>query len=131
MQRSHGYIFQHHYEQTLWPSHNLSWKYCMSICSRSEISMKTTIDVARQTRQFYLQANLLLQNFRHCSDDVKCSLFQTYCTNMYCCQLWFNSTKNSIKSYLQATIVIYVVFFASLNHIVQVICLYQEESHIC
>ena len=82
--------------------------------------------VARQTRKFYLQDNLLLRNFRHCSDDVKCALFQTYCTNMYCCQLWFNSTKSNIKSYLQATIVFYVVFFASLNHIVQVICLYQE-----
>ena len=60
-------------------------------------SMKTTIDVARQTRKFYLQANLLLRNFRHCSDQVKCVLFQTYCTNLYCCQLWFNSTKSSLK----------------------------------
>ena len=24
-----------------------------------------------------------------------CTLFQSYCTNMYCCQLWFNSTKSS------------------------------------
>ena len=60
-------------------------------------TMKTAIDVARQTRKFYLQANILLRNFRHCSDDVKFALFQTYCTNMYCCQLWFNSTKSSIK----------------------------------
>ena len=44
-------------------------------------TMKTTIDVARQDSQFYLQANLLLQNFRYCSDDVKSALFQTYCTN--------------------------------------------------
>ena len=27
---------------------------------------------------------------------VKCSLFQTYCTNMYSCQLWFISTKSSL-----------------------------------
>ena len=40
--------------------------------------------------------NLLLRNFRYCSDDVKCTLFQSYCTNMYCCQLWFNSTKSSL-----------------------------------
>ena len=62
--------------------------------------MKTTIDVhvARQTRNFYLQANLLLRNFRHCSDQVKFVLFQTYCTNLYCCQLWFNSTKSSLKN---------------------------------
>ena len=46
-------------------------------------SMKTTIDVARQTRKFYLHANLLLRNFGHCSDQVKCVLFQTYCTNLY------------------------------------------------
>ena len=60
-------------------------------------SLKTTIDVARQTRKFYLQAYLLLRNFRHCSDQVKCVLFQTYCSNLYCCQLWFNSTKSSSK----------------------------------
>ena len=60
-------------------------------------SIQTTIDVARQTPKFYLQANLLLRNFRHCSDQVKCVLFQTYCTNLYCCQLWFNSTKSSLK----------------------------------
>ena len=60
-------------------------------------SMKTTIDVARQTRKFYLQANLLLRNFRHCSDQVKCVLFQTYCTNLYCCPLWSNCTKSSLK----------------------------------
>ena len=43
-------------------------------------SMKTTIDVARQTRKVYLQANLLLRNFRDCSDQVKYIQFQTYCT---------------------------------------------------
>ena len=38
-------------------------------------SMKTTIDVARQIRKFYLQANLLLRNFRHYSDQRKmCSI---------------------------------------------------------
>ena len=60
-------------------------------------SMKTTIAVARQTRKFYLQASLLLRNFRHCSDQVKCVLFQTYCTSLYCCQSWLNSTKSSLK----------------------------------
>ena len=45
-------------------------------------SMQTTIDVARQTRTCYMKANVLLRNFRYCSDDVKCTLFQSYCTNM-------------------------------------------------
>ena len=60
-------------------------------------SLKTTIDVKRQTRNFYSRANLLIRNFRYCTDNVKCYLFQSYCTSMYCCQLWFNSTKSSLK----------------------------------
>ena len=60
-------------------------------------SLKTTIDVKRQTRNFYSRANLLIRNFRYCTDNVKYYLFQSYCTSMYCCQLWFNSTKGSIK----------------------------------
>ena len=60
-------------------------------------SMKMTIDVARQTRKIYLQANLQLRNFRHCSEQVKYVLFQTYFTSLYCCQLWFNSTKSSLR----------------------------------
>ena len=59
--------------------------------------MKTSIDVARQTRRFYSQANMLLRNFVHCSHDVKCMLFKSFCTNMYCCTLWFNSTKCSMR----------------------------------
>ena len=91
-------------------------------------TMKTTIDVARQTRKFYLQANLLLRNFRHCSDDVKCALFQTYCTNMYCCQLWFNSTKSSIKKLSTSyNSVLRRLLCISKPYIVQVICLYQQE----
>ena len=59
--------------------------------------LKISVDVSCQTRKFYAQANMLLQNFRYCSDDVKCMLFRSYCTNMYCCPLWFNSTSSSIK----------------------------------
>ena len=59
--------------------------------------LKTSVDVFRQTRNFYAQANMLLRNFRYCSDDVKCMLFRSYCTNMNCCPLWFNSTSSSIK----------------------------------
>ena len=52
---------------------------------------KTSIDVCRQTSKFYAQANTLLRNFRYCSDDVKCMLFCSFCTNMYCSPLWFTT----------------------------------------
>ena len=47
--------------------------------------MKITIDVSRQTRRLYVQVNMLIRNITHCSQDVKCMLFKTYCSNMYCC----------------------------------------------
>ena len=59
--------------------------------------MKTSIDVSSQTVQFYAQANMLLRNFRCCGNAVKCKLFNLFCTNMYCCPLWFNSTSSTVK----------------------------------
>ena len=38
-----------------------------------------------------------LRNFRYCSNEVKRSLFKSFCTNMYCCPLWINSTSSSVK----------------------------------
>ena len=60
-------------------------------------SMKTPFDVVRQTRKFYAQTNMLPRNFRYCTNDVKCTLFKSFCANMYCCPLWFNSTSSTIK----------------------------------
>ena len=34
-------------------------------------SMKTSFDVVRQTRKFYAQTNMLLRNFRYCTNDVR------------------------------------------------------------
>ena len=59
--------------------------------------LKTSIEVSLQTQKFYAQANILLRIFKYCSVDVKCMLFRSYCTNMYCCPLWFNSTSSSVK----------------------------------
>ena len=62
-------------------------------------SMKTSSDVVRQTRKFYAQTNMLLRNFRYCTNDVKCTLFKSFCANMYCtcCPLRFNYTSFTIK----------------------------------
>ena len=55
-----------------------------------------------ENRKSYKNFNSIYVNkvlcywYQHQSDEVKCALFQSYCTNMYCCQLCFNSTKNSL-----------------------------------
>ena len=69
------------------------------VCVTLNSQLKTSIDVSRQTRKFYTEANMLLRNFRYCFVDVKCMLFRSYCTNMYYCSLWFNSTSSSIKKF--------------------------------
>ena len=59
--------------------------------------MKTSSYVLLETRTFYAQTNMLLRDFRYCTNDVKCTLFKSFCANMYCCPLWFNSTSSTIK----------------------------------
>ena len=92
--------------------------------------MKTTIDVKRQTRTFYARDNLLRRNFRHCTNKVKCYLFQSYCTRMYCSQLWFSSTKDSLRKMRTSyNTVLCRLLCISLpyTHTVQVKCLSLEE----
>ena len=50
-------------------------------------------DLKRQMRKFFANANMLIRKFFKCSVNVKCYLFKTYCSTMYCSALWFNSTK--------------------------------------
>ena len=45
-------------------------------------------DIARQIRSLYFRANMLVRKFSSCSYQVKRQLFMSYCTNLYCVQLW-------------------------------------------
>ena len=45
-------------------------------------------DIDRQKKKIYAQGNTLIRKFAMCSLDVKIMLFRTYCTPMYCAQLW-------------------------------------------
>ena len=45
-------------------------------------------DMARQYRQIYAQGNALLRNFFRCTESVKITLFRSFCTSLYTCELW-------------------------------------------
>ena len=61
-------------------------------------SMKTSIDVSRQTRKNSIHKPICYSaTFVIIVGKIKCMLFKSFCTNMYCCPLWFNSTSSSIK----------------------------------
>ena len=55
------------------------------------------LDLKRQLQKFYTNANMLIRKFSKCSAGVKCYLFKTYCSTMYCSAMWFDSTKSAIK----------------------------------
>ena len=40
---------------------------------------------------------MLIGKFFKCSVDVKCYLFKTYCSTMYCSAMWFDTTKSAMK----------------------------------
>ena len=60
-------------------------------------SSKDNEDVLRQTRSFYIRANMLIRKFAKCSYDVKIKLFNSYCSAMYCSHLWSNVNNQVLK----------------------------------
>ena len=54
-------------------------------------------DLKRQMRKYYANANMLLRKFSYCSPDVKCCMFKSYCSTMYCSSMWFDSTVTDMR----------------------------------
>ena len=54
-------------------------------------------DMLRQMRLLYAKSNKLLRTFSHYLSDVKVTLFQSYCTALYCPFLWNDFKKSTIS----------------------------------
>ena len=59
--------------------------------------MKDDLDIMRQCRQLYAQGNAIARRFHMCSDNVKATLFRSYCSSLYTSQLWWKYRVNSIR----------------------------------
>ena len=68
----------------------LSWSAFSDSCTDID-------DIRREIRAVYTRGNMLLQNFRHCSTEVKKQLFKSYCTSFYCSSLWSNFSRNTLE----------------------------------
>ena len=55
------------------------------------------IDLERQMRKFYANINIISRKFAKCSPDVKCTLFKSFCSNMYCSTMWYNGTVTAMR----------------------------------
>ena len=60
--------------------------------------LKDDDDIASQRRALCDRANLLLRKFGNCCLRVKIRLFNTFCNNIYCAQLWSDFNVSSIRS---------------------------------
>ena len=49
------------------------------------------LDLKRQIRKMYA-----LREYSKCLVNVKCYLFKTYCSNLYCAPMWFDCTKTAL-----------------------------------
>jgi hypothetical protein len=54
-------------------------------------------DISRQCRSIYAKGNSLIRKFYKCSDKVKVSLFKSYCTSLYCSELWCRYSETSLR----------------------------------
>lgn len=54
-------------------------------------------DIKRQLKALYVRGNMLCHKFRYCSDGIKKTLFRTYCSSNYGCELWCRYKKGSFR----------------------------------
>ena len=52
----------------------------------------------KEARNIYIHGNTLIRNFKHCTKEVKVSLFKTYCSSIFCCSLWSKYTNCQLNS---------------------------------
>ena len=60
-------------------------------------SLEDDEDMYRQRKLLYVQANMLVRKFHHCTSDVKVNLFRAYCTPLYTAPLWVNFKQESLR----------------------------------
>ena len=54
-------------------------------------------NMSRQYRQIYAQGNALLRKFFMCTESVKITLFRSFCTSLYTCELLWNYRSESLR----------------------------------
>ena len=79
-------------------------KMCVSIVSQEcYLGFMVTDDykedeaISKEIRSLYSRGNAIIRKFKKCTQDVKKQLFLSYCNSFYCCSIWSNFKKSSLK----------------------------------
>ena len=84
--------------------------------------LKGDNDIVKRYKIIYAQGNALIRTFHMCSDHVNCTLFRSFCTSLYTCQLWCNYKSKSIRK-------LYVAY----NNVFRLLCnepRYYSDSYV-
>nr|XP_053612331.1 uncharacterized protein LOC128676311 [Plodia interpunctella] len=58
--------------------------------------LKDNLDIERERRALAVRSNMLARRFARCTDQVKITLFKSYCQSLYTGNLWVNYTKKTL-----------------------------------
>ena len=72
----------------------VSYKYLGHFISNNR---SDNLDIYRQCRYIYAKGNTLIRKFYKCSDDVKVTLFNAYCSSSYTSHLWCRYTQCALR----------------------------------
>ena len=53
--------------------------------------------IKKEMRNLYARGNVLIRNFKHCTNVVKVALFKSFCSSIYCCSLWSSQKVEAIR----------------------------------
>ena len=59
--------------------------------------MSDNCDIYNQNKKLCARGNMIVRKFKHCSPDIKCLLFKTYCYSIYGSSLWSSYTLAAIS----------------------------------
>ena len=63
------------------------------------IDLKGDLDILRQRRQLFAQANTILRRFHMCTIDVKLTLFRSFCSSFYNSHLWWSFKSSTFSKF--------------------------------
>ena len=63
-------------------------------------------DIIGQTQANYAKGNMVCQNFKDCSNIVKCLVFKSYMYSLYTMNLWCNYNKSVFKKFVMTCTVL-------------------------
>ena len=85
-------------------------------------------DMLRQMSLFYTKSNKILRTFSYCSTDVKITLFQSYCTALYCLFCVMIIKNQHLTKFVWHLTILTEKYLVYLSGVVPIQCMYTFDE---